>query len=141
MRVYHNDTPCQHLYSALADANFDVFNFTHEADIAQVKAAMGHRVAMMGNVAPLAVGVRESPEVVAQHSQACLDKAGPGGGMILSVGGGVSPDMPAENIDAMLAVARNWQAPSPQEHRAILAEALQSQDTGKQKKRRSRRRG
>ncbi len=143
VRVYHNDTPCQHLYPALAEANFDVFNFTHEADIAQVKAAMGHRVAMMGNVAPLAVGVRESPQVVAQHSQACLDKAGPGGGLILSVGGGVSPDMPAENIDAMLAAARNWQKPSPQEHQAILAAALPAGPgpAGKKKQRRSRRRG
>ncbi|GAB4451769.1 MAG: uroporphyrinogen decarboxylase family protein [Anaerolineae bacterium] len=141
VRVYHNDTPCQHLYPALAEANFDVFNFTHEADIAQVKAAMGHRVAMMGNVAPLAVGVRESPEVVAQHSLACLDKAGPGGGMILSVGGGVSPDMPAENIDAMLAAARNWQPPSPQAHQAILEEALAADPTAKKKERRSRRRG
>ncbi|UCC51106.1 MAG: hypothetical protein JSV68_18645, partial [Anaerolineaceae bacterium] len=41
IRIYHNDTPCAHLYPALAEANFDVFNFTHEVDIAQVKAMMG----------------------------------------------------------------------------------------------------
>ncbi len=140
VRVYHNDTPCKHLYPALADANFDVFNFSHQADIAEVKAMMGHRVALMGNVAPLHVGVRESPAVVAQHAQACLDKAGPGGGMILSVGGGVSPDMPAENIDAMLQTARAWIEPSPEEHRKILQAALQTDAPGAQKKRRERRR-
>jgi uroporphyrinogen-III decarboxylase len=113
IRVYHNDTPCPHLYPALAEANFDVFNFTHEVDIAQAKAMMGHRVAMMGNVPPLSVGVRESPEVVAEWSKACLDKAAPGGGMILSVGGGVSPGMPAENIDALLKAARTWTKPAP----------------------------
>jgi uroporphyrinogen decarboxylase len=112
IRVYHNDTPCPHLYPALAEANFDVFNFTHEVDIAQAKAMMGHRVAMMGNVPPLSVGVRESPEVVAEWSKACLDKAAPGGGMILSVGGGVSPGMPAENIDAMLEAAHTWTKPA-----------------------------
>lgn len=108
VRIYHNDTPCAHLYPALAEANFDVFNFSHEADIAKVKADMGHRVALMGNVAPLAVAVRQPPDVVAQAAKECLDKAAPGGGMILSVGGGVSPDTPAESIDAMLAAAREW---------------------------------
>jgi uroporphyrinogen-III decarboxylase len=112
IRVYHNDTPCAHLYPALTEANFEVFNFTHQADIGQVKASMGHRVALMGNVPPLSVGVRESPEVVADWAKTCLDKAAPGGGLILSVGGGVSPDMPAENIDAMLAAARDWIRPA-----------------------------
>ena len=113
IRIYHNDTPCMHLYPALSEANFDVFNFTHVVDIAQAKAMMGHRVALMGNVPPLDVGVRESPEVVREWSRSCLDKAASGGGMILSLGGGVSPDMPAENIDAMLEAAQMWSKPSP----------------------------
>lgn len=108
LRIYHNDTPCQHLYSALTEANFDVFNFSHEADIAQVKATMGHRVALMGNVPPLAVAVRESPEVVKRYALECLNKAAPGGGMILSLGGGVSMGTPAESLDAMLEAAREW---------------------------------
>lgn len=143
IRIYHNDTPCQHLYPALAETNFDVFNFTHAVDIAQVKAAMGHRVAMMGNVPPLNVGVRASPDVVAQHAKACLDKAAPGGGMILSVGGGVSPGMPAENIDAMLQAARTWTKPSPQELEALKKAAeTDNVDTRKRRPRprRSRRR-
>jgi uroporphyrinogen decarboxylase len=112
IRIYHNDTPCAHLYPALAEANFDVFNFSHKADIAAVKAQMGHRVAMMGNVPPLEIAVRETPQVVAEWAKSCLDKAGPGGGMILSVGGGVSPGTPAASLDAMLAAARTWTAPT-----------------------------
>ncbi|RMF00896.1 MAG: uroporphyrinogen decarboxylase [Chloroflexi bacterium] len=110
VRIYHNDTPCQHLYGAFTEANFDVFNFTHKVDIAAVKAEMGHRVALMGNVAPLDVAVRQPPEVVARHARACLDAAAPGGGFILSVGGGVSPDTPAASLDAMLKTARDWSA-------------------------------
>ena len=119
IRIYHNDTPCAHLYPALAEANFDVFNFSHKADIGQVKATMGRRLALMGNVPPLEVGVRESPEGVARWAKSCLDKAAPGGGLILSVGGGVSPGMPAENIEAMLAAARDWTKPSPAELAAL----------------------
>ena len=141
IRIYHNDTPCAHLYPALAEANFDVFNFTHEVDIAQVKAMMGHRVALMGNVPPLDVGVRESPEVVAQWSKTCLDRAAPGGGMILSVGGGVSPGMPAENIDAMLQAARAWIKPTPDQIEAIRQEvAVASSGVGRTDRRSRRKR-
>jgi uroporphyrinogen-III decarboxylase len=108
IRVYHNDTPCPHLLEGLAEANFDVFNFSHEMDIAEVKAKMGHCVALMGNVPPLDVGVRGTPVDVAQWAQECLEKGAPGGGMILSFGGGVSPGTPPENIDALLKAAREW---------------------------------
>lgn len=108
IRVYHNDTPCIHLIESLAEANFDVFNFSHEMDIGEVKAKMGHRVAVMGNVPPLDVGVREPPEVVERLALECLDKGAPGGGMVLSFGGGVSPGTPPENIDALLRAAREW---------------------------------
>jgi uroporphyrinogen decarboxylase len=139
IRIYHNDTPCPHLYPALADANFDVFNFTHEVDIAVVKAQMGHRVALMGNVPPLSVGVREGPDAVSASAKICLDRAAPGGGMILSVGGGVSPDMPAENIDAMLAAARSWIRPSPDEIAAITQAAANEQLKSNGRRKRSRR--
>jgi len=108
VKIYHNDTPCAHLYGALAEAGFDVFNFSHEVDISDVKSVMGHRVALMGNVAPLDLGVRGTSQEVEQAAIACLDKAAPGGGMILSFGGGVSPGTPAENIDALLRAARSW---------------------------------
>jgi uroporphyrinogen-III decarboxylase len=112
IRVYHNDTPCPHLLESLAGANFDVFNFSHEMDLGEVKARMGHRVALMGNVPPLEVGVRGTPAEVGRWARECLDKGAAGGGMILSFGGGVSPGTPAENIDALLEAARQWRAES-----------------------------
>jgi uroporphyrinogen decarboxylase len=144
IRIYHNDTPCRHLFGALTEANFDVFNFTHEVDIAQVKTLMGHRVALMGNVAPLAVGVRGTPDDVLQHAKTCLDKAAPGGGLILSVGGGVSPGMPAENIDALLEAARSWTRPTPETLAAIRQAAAppaspESDDRSERPARRARR--
>lgn len=108
IRVYHNDTPCPHLLESLVEANFDVFNFSHETDIREVKAKMGHRVALMGNVPPLDMGVRGTPAEVAQWARECLDKGAAGGGMILSFGGGVSPGTLPENIDALAAAAREW---------------------------------
>jgi uroporphyrinogen-III decarboxylase len=113
IRVYHNDTPCMHLVESLAEAHFDVFNFSHEMDIAQVKARMGHRVALMGNVPPLDAGVRGTAADVARWAGECLDRGAPGGGMILSFGGGVSPGTPGQNVDALLQAAREWESGSP----------------------------
>jgi len=97
---------------------------------------------MMGNVPPLSVGVRESPDVVAKWAKSCLDKAAPGGGMILSVGGGVSPDMPAENMDAMLDVARTWTKPAtpPGELDAEVIISATENETGSQRRKSRRRR-
>jgi len=108
VRIYHNDTPCKHLLEPLAEAGFDVFNFSHQMDIAEVKTRLGHRSALMGNVAPLDLGVHGSPDQVYAAAMACLDKAAPGGGMILSFGGGVSPGAPAENIHALIQAAKDW---------------------------------
>ncbi len=117
IRIYHNDTPCPHLLGSLAEANFDVFNFSHEIDIGQAKAQMGHRVALMGNVPPLDVAVRGTAAEVMDWARTCLDKAAPGGGLILSLGGGVSPGTPAENIDALLRAAREWSTSRDAERR------------------------
>jgi len=55
---------------------------------------------LMGNVNPLEVGVRGTPEEVREATLDVLEKSG-GQGIILSVGGGTSPGMPRENIVAM----------------------------------------
>ena len=52
IKVYHNDTPCPHLLKPMSDLGFDVFNFSHTTDIAEVQATMPG-IALMGNVPPL----------------------------------------------------------------------------------------
>jgi uroporphyrinogen decarboxylase len=101
IRVYHNDTPCMHLVGALSTLGFDVFNFSYEMDIAQVRAGMPG-VALMGNVPPLGLMARGKPDEVADWARTCIEKTG-GHRLILSAGGGVSPGTPAENIDALVA--------------------------------------
>jgi uroporphyrinogen decarboxylase len=105
IRMHHNDTPCAHLLPHLPKAGFDVFNFSHELDIAEVKATFGPKIALLGNVAPLSLLVRGTPEEVEAEARRCIEKAAPGGGFILSAGGGVSPGTPAANIDALIRAA------------------------------------
>jgi len=108
VRIYHNDMYCSHLNTVLADANFEVYQFSYEADILEARAQMGHRVALMGNIAPMQVCARETPEVIYRVTQMYLDKVAPGGGLILSLGGGISTGTPIENVEAMVQGWRDW---------------------------------
>ncbi len=100
IKVYHNDTPCSHLIEPMATLGFDVFNFSHELDIATVQAKMPG-IALMGNVPPRDVMARGALEQVRAWARTCVDKTG-GRGLILSAGGGVCPGTSPEAIDALV---------------------------------------
>jgi uroporphyrinogen decarboxylase len=63
----------------------------------------------MGNVAPLDLGVKGSPEEDRQAALAALAQAA-GHPFILSVGGGASPGMPQANVRALEQAAIEWNA-------------------------------
>jgi uroporphyrinogen decarboxylase len=87
----------------MSTVGFDVFNFSHKMDIGTVQVQMPN-VALMGNVPPLDLMVRGTPEQVEAWALECVRKTG-GRGLILSPGGGVSPGTRAECIDALARVA------------------------------------
>lgn len=101
VKIYHNDASIEACLDYLPDAGFHVLNWGKQTDIAEVKARVGGRMCLMGNVNPLEVGVRGTPAEVRAATLDVLEKSG-GEGIILSVGGGTSPGMPRQNIRAML---------------------------------------
>lgn len=104
IRVFHNDTPCAHLIEPMATLGFEVFNFSHTMDTAAVHRKMPG-AAVMGNVPPLDVMVRGTPDDIRAWAHNCVRATG-GRRLILSAGGGVSPGTPPEAIDALVAAAR-----------------------------------
>ena len=110
-RIYHNATPCPHLLDRIGLLPFEVWNFSHEMDIATVREAVGPDLVLLGNVAPLDTLARGTPEEVYEEARACVQKAAPGGAFVLSAGGGASPGTPGENIDAMARAADTWKGP------------------------------
>ncbi|HSR16857.1 MAG TPA: uroporphyrinogen decarboxylase family protein, partial [Ignavibacteriaceae bacterium] len=100
IKIYHNDADINACLEHLPDCGFNVLNWGKQTDISEVKSRLGNRMCLMGNVNPLEVGVRGTPEEVFNATLDVLDKSG-GEGIILSVGGGTSPGMPKENILAM----------------------------------------
>jgi len=109
VKLYHNDADINACVDHLPDAGFNVLNWGKQTDIEDVKDRVGDRMCLMGNVNPLEVGVRGTPDEVVDATLEVLEKSG-GEGIILSVGGGTSPGMPRENILAMQKALEQYNA-------------------------------
>jgi uroporphyrinogen decarboxylase len=107
VKLYHNDAGIDACLDHLPDAGFNVLNWGKQKDIREVKRRVGDRMCLMGNVNPLEVGVRGTPDEVKAATLDALEGS-EGEGIILSVGGGVSPGMPRQNIEAMLDALRQF---------------------------------
>jgi uroporphyrinogen decarboxylase len=107
VKLYHNDAGIGACLDHLPDAGFNMLNWGKQTDYSEVKARVGRRLCLMGNVNPLEVGVRGTPKEVRQATLDVLEKSG-GEGIVLSLGGGVSPGMPRENIQAMLQALKEF---------------------------------
>ena len=106
VKILHNDMDNPSSYPYLQELGVNIFNFTHLQELSSVRQAVGDKVCLMGNVAPLDVLAQGSAQEVAEQADLCL-KAHPGkAGLILSAGGGVSPGTPVENIRALISAVR-----------------------------------
>lgn len=110
VKVYHNDARIDPFVEDLPDAGFDVLNWTHKLDLNEVRRRTGGRICLMGNVPPLEIGVRGTPEQVKAATLDLLRRVGREG-IIPSLGGGVSPGMPGANIHAMVQAVAEFNAP------------------------------
>jgi len=109
VKVYHNDANVRPFLADLPDTGFDVLNFSHKFDVLEVREKTGGRMCLMGNVDPLGLGTRGTPEEVKAAALDVLNKAA-GQKLILSMGGGVSPGMPVQNIEAMAQAVHEFKA-------------------------------
>ena len=107
VKVYHNDASIGPFLEDLGDAGFDVLNWTFKIEPEEVRRRTNGKLRLMGNIPPMDIGVRGSPQDVKSAVLNQLRKAGTEG-MILSVGGGVSPGMPGANIAAMVEAVREF---------------------------------
>jgi uroporphyrinogen-III decarboxylase len=110
VKVYHNDARIDPFLEDLADVGFDVLNWTHKLDLNEVRRRTRGKLCLMGNVSPLEIGMRGTPQEVKTATLNLLQKAG-GEGFILSLGGGVSPGMPGANIHAMIEAVAEFNSP------------------------------
>ncbi|MCY2996356.1 MAG: uroporphyrinogen decarboxylase [Planctomycetota bacterium] len=101
IHIFHNDSVNEKVFPGLATIGMDVFNFSHETDLARARQLLGPDIVLMGNLAPLQLLVRGTPDQVRQATRRQLDRLAEVGPLLISAGGGVSPGTPIENLQAM----------------------------------------
>lgn len=104
VKIYHNDASIRPFARDLPGLGIDVLNWSHKLKVDDLLRETNGGVRPMGNVAPLDIGVNGTPDDVTEAAREVIARAS-GNPLILSVGGGVSPGMPRENL---LALARAW---------------------------------
>lgn len=106
--ILHCDTKSTHLLDVIADVGMHVFNFGPELDVAEVKAKIGDRVCLLGNLNPLAALLNGTPEEVDAECKRIIEAGKPGGGFMLTMGSGTARGTKPENIRAMQAAAAKY---------------------------------
>ncbi len=102
LRIFHNDTDNPVPYPDLRSLGVDIFNFTHLQPLEKVRKLVGPEICLMGNVPPLEVLAKGTPEEVRRSAHDCLASDSVPGRLLLSAGGGVSPGTPEANLRALL---------------------------------------
>lgn len=105
VKVYHNDANARPILADLPDTGFDVLNWSHKIDASDVIQKTNGKICLLGNVPPLDIGVRGTPEQVKESAREVIAKSA-GGSLILSWGGGTSPGATAANLRALAEMAQ-----------------------------------
>jgi uroporphyrinogen decarboxylase len=103
--VYHTcETSRAHLEQQV-QLPVSAVNVGEGADLAALKAALGGKMCLTGNVDPLLL--RDgTPEAVAASARELVLRAAPGGGYAFNTGEGIMRTTPAANVTAMMTAAR-----------------------------------
>ena len=111
VKMFHNDNFGNRYttFPHIADLGVNMFNFSYQADLGEAHRLLGPQVAILGNLPPLNLLTRGTPEEISAAVKAQLAEKPADCRLMLSVGGGASPGMPKENLLAMLKAWRKAQ--------------------------------
>jgi uroporphyrinogen decarboxylase len=84
----------------------ELISVDYKVSLAKCRSVFNNRTAFAGNMNPVAVLQRETPEGVERACKECIAAAGEGPGYLLMPGCDIPPSTPAENIKAMTRTGR-----------------------------------
>jgi uroporphyrinogen decarboxylase len=103
LHICGNMTP---VLEQMADTGANILELDHKVSLKAAKARVGSRVCLMGNLDPVEVLWRGTPETVSRAARQAIADAGAGGGFILGSGCEVAMATPQENLAAIIAAAQ-----------------------------------
>jgi len=106
--LYHNENYSAHVLDQIAEFKVQIFHCGEIGDLRRAKEATYGKYTLMGNIHPRDVMLRGTPEMVEEKCKEVIEALAPGGGFILSVGGGVSRKIPLEHIEVLIRSAEKY---------------------------------
>jgi uroporphyrinogen decarboxylase len=86
-------------------AGADIMSVDYKVDLGEARRILGGKIAFGGNMNPVAVMQKETPEGVSAACREAIAKAGSTGGYIVMPGCDIPPSVPIENVKAMVETA------------------------------------
>ena len=102
VKFFHNDAAGLVCAPYLPQIGVNLFNFSFQHTLGQMKELTGNTVTLLGNIPTRNVLATGTPEQVRNNVKATLDSVEDKSRIILSCGGGMPPDVSTENIEAFL---------------------------------------
>jgi uroporphyrinogen-III decarboxylase len=103
VRFFHNDAQGRVCARFLTEIGVNLFNFSFEHSLAEMRDWAGPGVTLLGNIPPRDVLAQGTPAEVRASVQAALAPLTDRSRIILSCGGGMPPGVPTENVRAVRA--------------------------------------
>jgi uroporphyrinogen decarboxylase len=103
VKALHNDAHGLITARHLAEVGVNLFNFSFEHSLGQMRELAGPNVTLLGNLPPRDCLARGSAEEVRQATAAMLRSVDDPCRIVFSAGGGMPPGVLSENIDAFCA--------------------------------------
>lgn len=110
VRFLHNDAHGLITARHLAEIGVNLFNFSHQHPLGEMRRLAGAGVGLLGGVPPRDVLGCGRPEDVRRAVREALEPLDDRRGLMLSAGGGAPPGMTTENIEAL---AGPWPVEGP----------------------------
>jgi len=108
VKFFHNDAAGLVCAPYLAEIGVNLFNFSFQHTLSQMKELTKNSVTLLGNIPGRDVLAAGTPEDVRNSVKAAFDSVADKSRIILSCGGGMPPNASTENIEAFLsAIGKN----------------------------------
>lgn len=106
VRFFHNDARGLVCASFLQEMGVNLFNFSFEHSLGEMRELTGDSVTLLGGIPPREVLAQGTPEDVSAAVKVVLESLNDTRRIILSCGGGMPPGVPTENIKAFIEAVR-----------------------------------
>ncbi len=106
VKFFHNDAAGLVCAPYLAQIGVNLFNFSFQHTLSEMKQLTGNAVTLLGNIPTRDVLAAGTPDDVQNSVRAAAESVRDKSRIILSCGGGMPPEVSTQNIDAFLSAAR-----------------------------------